>query len=267
MTVFAFIVKKVLSRMLFPVGQVLLLWLAGALIWWRRPSRKLGPLLMLGAGLWLVVLSLPVTGSWLIHRLELRNYQYADPADLVHQGVREVVVLSGGMHHGDISQSDRLSQGSLKRLLEGVRLWKQMPGAKLVLTGGSFVGGMSEGEAMAELARSLGVPPRSMVLETGSWDTDDQARRLRNLLGMRPFALVTSATHMPRSLAIFRAFGMDPMPAPADFRTKGTKLSFYSFMPQAGGLQGSEAAFYEFLGLAWLRLKQALGATPQGEKP
>ncbi len=265
MSMFWFVAKKIISRMLFPVGQVLLLWLAGALLWWRRPGRRLGPLLMLLAGAWLLVLSLPVTGNWMVHRLELLNYGYASPAQLVRQEAAYIVVLSGGTSQGQLSRADRLSPGSLKRLLEGVRLWRQVPGAKLVLTGGAFFGGVSEGRALADLAKSLGVPPEDMILETGSWDTDDQARWLRAHLAGQPSALVTSATHMPRALAILRAYGLDPLPAPADFRTKGARLTFYSFIPQAGGLQASEDAIYEYLGLAWLRLKQALGGAPEGE--
>ena len=259
-----FIAKKLISRMLFPVGQVLLLWLLGALIWWRRPQRRLGPLLMLAAGLWLLVLSLPLTGTLLLHGLELRNYHYATPAELLQKGVNRVVVLSGGVSPGPESPADRLSPQTLKRLWEGVSLWKRMPGAKLVLTGGGFFGPNSEARFMADLAREMGVPPQDMILETASWDTDDQARRLRAMLGQRPFALVTSATHMPRSLLTFRAYGLHPIAAPADFRTKGMQVSLFSFVPQALGLKASEDAVYEYLGLAWLRLKQALGWLPRG---
>ncbi|MCB2227497.1 MAG: YdcF family protein [Desulfarculaceae bacterium] len=267
MAVVLFIAKKVIGRLLFPVGQVLLLWLAGALIWWRRPQRRLGPLLMLAGGLWLLVLSLPITGTLLLHQLELRNYRYANPAALRQQGAAAVVVLSGGFSEGSASRADRLSQATLKRLLEGVRLWRQMPGAKLVLTGGSFGGEMSEGQAMGEMALALGVPPKAMIMETKSWDTEEQAQQLRSLLGRRPFALVTSASHMPRSLALFRSYGMEPLPAPADFRTRDYRLSFYSFIPQAGGLKGSEEAFYEYLGLVWLRLRQSVGLSPRGVNP
>ncbi|MBU1277173.1 MAG: YdcF family protein [Proteobacteria bacterium] len=262
-----FMVKKIISRSLLPLGQVLVLWLAGALLWWRRPSKRLGPWLMFLAGLWLLVLSMPPTGWWLLQQLELSNWHYAAPTTLSAKGVSDIVVLSGGSGRGDLSAADRLSPGSLKRLLEGVRLFKLMPGAKLVLSGGGFNGGMSEGEAMAAMARDLGVPGQSLVLEKASWDTEDQARELKRYLNGRPFALVTSACHMPRSLALFRGYGLDPVAAPCDFRTKGWRWSLFSFMPSASGLRNCEDALHEYMGLAWLRLKQDLGGTPKEATP
>ncbi|RJX35873.1 MAG: hypothetical protein C4525_02360 [Desulfarculus sp.] len=257
-----FVIKKILSRLLFPVGQVLVLWLVGAVIWLRRPQRRLGPVLLLAAGLLLLLYSMPVTGGLLLHSLEARNWRYADPAKLQGRGVSFIVVLSGSLRDGELSKADRLGSTSLLRLMEGVRLWRGLPGAKLVLSGGSFFQEETAGRAMAALARELGVPAAAIVLEDASWDTDEQAQRLAALLGQRPFALVTSASHLPRSLATFRAYGLKPLPAPADFYTKGRRLNLYAFLPQLGGLKASETAIYEYLGLAWLWLKGLVGAAP-----
>lgn len=264
MAAFWFVFKKILSRLLFPVGQVLLLWLLGAVLWLRRPRSPLGPALLLAAGLLLLFYAMPVTGGFLLHRLEMRNWRYAQPAKLQGQGVRYLVVLSGGQRGGELSKADRLGDTSLLRLLEGVRLWRSLPGSKLVLSGGSFYLQVATGPAMAALARELGVPAADLLVEPASWDTDDQARRLAALLGDRPFVLVTSASHMPRALAIFRSYSLKPLPAPADFRTKGRKITVFSFLPQVGGLKASEDALYEYLGLAWLWLKGLVGGPAKG---
>ncbi|MEW5913807.1 MAG: ElyC/SanA/YdcF family protein [Thermodesulfobacteriota bacterium] len=257
-----FVIKKLLSRLLFPVGQVLVLWLVGAVIWLRRPERRLGPVLLLAAGLLLLLYSLPAVGGLLLYGLEARNWHYADPARLQGSGVRYIVVLSGSLRDGELSKADRLGSTTLLRVMEGVRLWRGMPGSKLVLSGGSFFLDVTAGGAMAALARELGVPAGAMLVEDASWDTDDQAQRLAALLGQQPFALVTSASHLPRALVTFRAHGLKPLPAPADFYTKGRKLTLYSFLPQLGGLKASETAIYEYLGLTWLWLKDLVGAGP-----
>jgi uncharacterized SAM-binding protein YcdF (DUF218 family) len=154
---------------------------------------------------------------------------------------------------------DRLTGGSLKRLLEGMRLQRSLPGGRLVLSGGNFGPGMTEAQAMADLARSLGAPADSMVLETKSWDTQTEALHLAPILGKRPFALVTSAYHLPRAMAVFRARGMQPIPAPTDFRTLGFRLDYNAFIPQAAGLGCSEGAVYEYMGRAWVWLKDFMG--------
>lgn len=258
-----FVVKKIIARALFPLGQVLVLWLAGAIIWLRHPRSRLGPVLLLLAGLLLLFYAMPVTGGFLLHRLEAQNWHYAQPAQLKEQGVAYIVVLSGSLRGGELSKYDRLGYSSTLRLMEGVRLWRGLPAGKLVLSGGSFLYKITAARAMADLALELGVPRESIVIEQGSWDTDDQAKALAKLLGAKPFALVTSASHLPRALAIFRSYGLKPLPAPADFMTKGRKLSFYSFLPQAGGLMASEVAFYEYLGLTWRWLKGLVGGGPK----
>ncbi|MCF8041884.1 MAG: YdcF family protein [Desulfarculaceae bacterium] len=263
MVFIGFIAKKLISRLVLPLGQVLVLWLAGALIWWRRPAKRTGPLLMIIAGLWLLVLSMPITGGLLLHQLESQNWAYATPAALSAKGVSDIVVLAGGYGLGETTAADRLGPRTLKRLLEGVRLWRGMPGAKLVLSGGNIDGESSEAHAMTAMALELGVPKEAIVSENASWDTEDQAELLKQRLDGRPFALVTSAIHMPRSMAWFRGYGLNPVAAPCDFRTKDMRLDFFSFLPSVSALEGCEDAVHEYLGLIWQRLKQALGGAPK----
>ena len=61
---------------------------------------------------------------------------------------------------------------------------------------------MSAGQAMAAMAVQLGVPKQAIIMENASWDTEDEARLLRQRLDGRAFALVTSAIHMPRSMSL-----------------------------------------------------------------
>ena len=247
-----FLLKKIVSRIFFfPVGISLCLGLAG-FIWWRlRRASGAGPWLMFLALVWLLVWSLPVTGAFSLARLEAQAGPYADPARLAAQGVRRVVVLSGGLRGGQRPFSDTLSSSAIYRLLEGIRLWKALPGARLVLTGGITYGQLSEAAGMRRAALGLGVPDSAIDLEERSRDTADQARILAGMVGAEPFALVTSATHMPRALALCRARGLKPLPAPVDFHALGSELGYYSFLPQAGGLGGSETVFYEGLGRLW----------------
>jgi uncharacterized SAM-binding protein YcdF (DUF218 family) len=68
---------------------------------------------------------------------------------------------------------------------------------------------------MASVSRFMGVPKDNMIIEEASKDTKDQARLIKPIVGTAPFVLVTSAIHMPRSMALFEKLGMNPIPAPA----------------------------------------------------
>lgn len=250
-----FYVKKTISWFSFPLGQVLILWLVGGIVWLRRPHLRIGPVLCLLGSLLLVAYSTPMVSGLLLHGLECRNWDYADAAELSRKGIKYIVVLSGGSQKGPLSATDQLEDATLKRTLEGLRLRARIPEAKLVLSGGNIDHAQPGAKEMEIFLRKFKLTKKAVILETASLDTDDQAKNLSPLLGKEIFALVTSAYHMPRSLYIFRAHGMSPFPAPADFQTKDLSFDLASFVPGPGCLFDSQIAIKEYMGLLWEMLK------------
>ena len=170
----------------------------------------------------------------------------------LNKEVRWIVVLGGGSREDKaLTPEDRLGDASLKRLLEGVRLSRLLPQARLVLSGGDYQGISPDALTMQQVALDQGVTRDRIMLETVSWDTTDQAKFLRVRLGKAPFYLVTSAGHMPRAMRMFIRSGTQPIAAPTDFRAVWTPFQVTDFFPQAGALVNTESAFYEYLGLCW----------------
>jgi uncharacterized SAM-binding protein YcdF (DUF218 family) len=240
-----FVIQKIFLSFIFPVSIALFLGL-GAILLWRRPRAAFW--LVLACFAWLLVTSLPLTGKLLIRTLENTAGPYADPNALTAARVRYVVVLSGEFRQGDLTPGDRVGC-SMVRLVEGIRLWRATPDTKLVVTGGRIPGlseDMSIAEALADVAHAQGVPREAIILEADSWTTEDQARLVAAIIGKEPFALVTSAYHMPRSLMLFRFAGLDPIPAPADYLSRKITLDYSALVPQAGGLALTEIAVREY---------------------
>jgi len=94
---------------------------------------------------------------------------------------------------------------------------------------------MTTADGMALLAEELGVPRDAIILEAQSWDTEEEARLLKPILGADRFALVTAACHMPRSVLNFRGKGLNPIPAPADFETAEFIFTFNMLLPTVHG--------------------------------
>ena len=67
--------------------------------------------------------------------------------------------------------------------------------------------------------------------------------------GMGPVLLVTSALHMPRALATFRAAGVDAIPAATDFEVMPRPRVLLDWLPDAEALAASTRALKEYLGL------------------
>ena len=76
------------------------------------------------------------------------------------------------------------------------------------------------------------------------------------MIGPEKIILVTSAAHMPRSMALFRKRGLEPIPAPADFRVRGAQRPVPGrVFPHGSSLSEVEIAAHEYLGLAWAWLR------------
>jgi uncharacterized SAM-binding protein YcdF (DUF218 family) len=111
---------------------------------------------------------------------------------------------------------------------------------------------------MADLPLELGVPKDALILETKAQDTEDEARLFAKIVKDRPFALVTSALHIPRSLKLFRSKGLRPIPCPCDFKTLIKPPMSQWIRISAGSLRYSEFAVHEYVGMLWYRLKHII---------
>jgi uncharacterized SAM-binding protein YcdF (DUF218 family) len=131
--------------------------------------------------------------------------------DDIVPSVKWVVVLGGGnIPDPKIPVTSQLSEESMVRLIEAVRLHNKIPESKLVLSGGGVSGLIPSAETMSRVAKTIGVNQEDLVLETDSKDTEDQARLIKPIVGNEEFILVTSAAHMPRSMALFKKLGCNP---------------------------------------------------------
>jgi uncharacterized SAM-binding protein YcdF (DUF218 family) len=94
-----------------------------------------------------------------------------------------------------------------------------------------------------------------MVLESQSRDTIDEVRALGALLGKERFVVVTSATHLPRAMAMFKHAGMNPIPAPTDYLALHAAPQIEDWVPHAGAGFMIERALHEYVGLFWAKLR------------
>jgi uncharacterized SAM-binding protein YcdF (DUF218 family) len=250
-----FLFKKIVTPFFLPVSVCIEVLLLGLILLWFTRLQKTGKVIVTIGLILLTGLSYGPVSEALLRPLEYK-YPPLLNSDYLPQ-VKWVVVLGGGhISNPQIPVTSRISSSALYRLVEGIRLYRQQPGRKLILTGGVIFDPVSHAQVLAEVAQAVGVKKQDLVLEQHSKDTKDEALLVKALVGNEKFILVTSAVHMPRSMALFRNQGMDPIPAPADFLvTKGQGFGPGIFFPGAGELVQAERAVYEYLGMAWARLR------------
>lgn len=251
-----FLFKKLLAPFLMPVTFCLAVVLVGLALLWFTKRQRAGKALVTGGALLLLFFGYGFSTGGLLASLE-RRYAPAADVSAARGRVRWVVVLGGGSSSdAGLPAAARLSEASLARLVEGVRIQRQLPESRLLLSGGSVFGTDPDADTMRALALDLGVDPAALVLDRESPDTETQAQVVRSQLGGEEFFLVTSASHMPRAVALFQKAGTKPVPAPTHFLTqKNRGVAPGDFFPGSGGLRRAEASVYEYLGLAWAKLR------------
>lgn len=176
----------------------------------------------------------------------------------VRDKIRHVVVLgSGHVSDPDLPKTGQIGASSLYRLVEGVRLYRLLPGSRLVITGGVIPDPVTNARVVSHVAQQIGIPVQDMIIEERPSDTVEEARLLQGLLGSTPFVLVTSAAHMKRAVRVFQEFGMQPVPAPTDFIIKNKPGGgVESWLPNCGNLWISQRVIYEWFGEIWAWMKK-----------
>lgn len=258
-----FLLKKIIAGFLMPIPLIVLIYCLGLFLIWCTKKQKAGVLLVTFTFFMLCLFSFSPLPDAMLTTLERQYAAYApsvrQDTDGQQGGIKFVVVLGGG-HASDpfLPATSQISRAGLIRLVEGIRIYRQTPGSKLVLCGGSVIDPVSEAKLMAGIATDLGVNENGIILESLSKDTKDEARLIQTIVGRQPFVLVTSASHMPRSMALFRKQGMNPIPAPTGHlvqMSQATGPSRFFFFPGSGALGKTETTFYEYLGTYWAKLR------------
>ncbi len=247
-----FVISKIVFYLLLPPSFLLLIMVLGGLIIRKQP--RFGKMLILSGMLLLYLLSIGPVSNVLMNPLE-KSFPPLRGASLESA---TIVVLGGGVK--DLSKlgiGSEPSEASLSRLVYGIRLYKEGRGSNLVISGGSGdpeKPGVAEADAMKEVALSLGVPARDIIVERDSRNTIESASALKGILGEKKIVLVTSAYHMKRAAAMFKKREIDVIPAPTDYISEQKGISFYSLIPTVGCLYTSTIAFSEYLSFTWYRL-------------
>ena len=258
-----FILKKIISAFIYPLPFSLLLSFLGLYFLWFTNKQRTGKIVMSVGLVILTLFSYSILANKLLRPLERQYDKFeikissAVPETEGGSAIKFIVVLGGG-HTSDpeLPMISQIGKGSLVRLIEGIRIYRKYPGAKLLVSGGNIFDPVSEAEIMARIAREIGVPERDIILESKSKDTRDEALFIKPVVGKEPFVLVTTASHMPRSMALFKKLGMNPIPSPIGHSVKdGQGLHYYSFFPSTGNIHKAELAIHEYLGLSWAKLR------------
>ncbi len=242
------IALKLFYSWLLPPGIFLLV--IAVLYFYCRKTKHANGLLLLF--LLIYLLSVNVVSDKIIEPLE--NH-YGQPAVSEMKDAKAIVVLAGGSYDGvpDFDGTGQNSESSTVRLVAGLRLYKALH-LPMVLSGGRLSDDKAtEASLEYRFLKTCGVEEQYLIKEDRSRNTAENAKYVKQICQQRKFdkvILVTSAFHMPRSVAFFEREGVNVIPYPTDYKTsRNTNLNAFAFTPQAENLYCSFLAMKEYLGL------------------
>jgi uncharacterized SAM-binding protein YcdF (DUF218 family) len=256
--------SKLLPLFVYPIGLLTVL-VALALIFGKRERFRKFVLIT-------ALVMLFLTGNkWLAYSAaKALEWQYL-PLEEIPQA-EAIVVLGGATMAAEYPRTGVEVNAAGDRVLYAAELYQQGK-APIILASGGSIAWQQEGQStpaleMAILMQRLGVPEEDIVLQNRSYNTHEDATYSTELLkemGITKIILVTSAMHMPRSVALFQHEGLEVIPAPTDYRvtTSGWeelwKLQFpetiLNLIPSESNMSLLTATMKEYMGMVVYRLR------------
>ncbi len=215
----------------------------------KHPNRK--RLLRKVTFLLIIIFSNP----WLTHKaIEILEEKPVLPQRSYDIGI----VLSGMLKTGmNLPEQIHLSQGA-DRIIEAIRLYKSGVIKKILITGGKADINFpeeNEGDILADLVRSMGVPDSAIILEARARNTFENAKFTSELLGNNSenLLLITSAFHMKRAASCFRKQQLKFDIYPVDFMAP-SKFNWSDMIPRSSALENWNMIIKEIVGLIIYRM-------------
>ena len=255
--------SKLIPLFFYPIGITCLLLFAALIFLWL--NSKWTPVAI---GLALSVLFLSGntwTSNWLAQSLEWQNIPKTElpTADAI-------VVLGGGTRSQAYPRPDVDFTDAGDRVWYGANLYRAGKAPKIIVSGARIAwkgDGNPESEDLTKLLVNMGVPKADIIPESNSLNTRENAVNVQKILKAENFKsvlLVTSAMHMPRSMAIFKRLGIKAIAAPTDYRisqleldqpNRQTEAAILSFIPNEECIILTTQAIREYIGIFVYKLR------------
>ncbi|AWD32320.1 hypothetical protein CKSOR_00193 [Candidatus Kinetoplastibacterium sorsogonicusi] len=200
---------------------------------------------------WITIWSLPITSLLIGGFLENIN----PPFDLNKKIKYDaIVVLGGHIRHGQTNWfSNYDKKTATTRIDVAAKLYFAGISKKIICSGGSLDGKISEAKYMSNIAKKNGILREDLYLEEKSRTTHENALFVNEQikkLKLKNIILVTSALHMPRAKASFLNVGItNIIAAPTHSQIIWKKNKFNLIVPNYITLIASKTIIKEYVAI------------------
>ena len=248
--------RSFFSQLILPLPFLLILNTV-AFIAYKKGKHKSAKSLIIAAIFLLAAISTPFIPNLLVKNLENKYGVITIEGVIDSKRPVHILVLGSG-HTNDIRlpANSQLTTTTLVRLVEGIRIQRQIPRSVLITSADKGNEDISQAEVVAKAAILLGINESDIKMQTKPKNTWMEATEYKRLFGdTAQLVVVTSAIHMPRAMFLFKKAGLQPVAAPTDYLLKkGKKNDSWFWVPSSRNISKMESAIHEYLGFLWVKL-------------
>lgn len=251
-----FELSKLLTLFLSPISWCVLL-LIGAFLFKNKRRRK-------GCLIGCIAVFLVFTNHLFIDYVKYQTVKEYSAVRIDTTKQYKIAIVMGGFASMNKETGQmRYEQDRADRLWEAVRLWRKGKAERILITGDPTSVIQADGSSTAELfltyMEEMGVPREALVLEQQARNSRENAIYTAEVLngsGVRDSecVLITSATHMGRSLKCFAKAGMHPDFLPVNTYDKPTNINHRAFYPDWEAAVKWQELINEWMGDAVYRI-------------
>lgn len=214
--------------------------------------RKAGHRLMVAGGIILLVFGVLPVAPNLLYFLEKQTAQPSPMPDHIDG----ILVMGGAVESrvSEISGQPEFNDG-VDRVLSAMELGYRFPTARIVFSGGSGLlihNERRESQDIAIFLKNMNFPMDRVLYEDQSRNSFENIRNTMALVepGKKEvWILVTSAYHMPRSMAVMRKLGWEGiLPYPVDWHSPGRYVLWPTKFDVLDNLNAAHLALREMAG-------------------
>ncbi len=262
-----YFLSKFLPIFVYPAGLTCVLLIASLLLGDSRARWRKSLVVLAFITLWL-------GGNRLVSMALVRSLESRYPPLVANSLPRAdaIVVLGGGTQEQMPPRPFQEVGEAGDRMIYAAHLYREGVAPTIIVSGArgplSNPGDVPESEVMAQLLVFFGVPREAIILESASMNTYENGVESTEILkqhDLHDIVLVTSAMHMPRSVAVFEKYDLNLIPAPTDFLLTESDWAYYTqpnlkvqlmgSVPQADNLSMTSDALKEMLGFLIYRVR------------
>ncbi len=254
-----FALKNFISHLLSPGPAILCVLLLGCALLVGRRTRRAGRAALVGGALLFLAFGFGVLNGAL-ERLE-RTYPPfpGDDADFC-ESLRgaTVAVLGNGLAPVDLPARFCDNDCFRRRISEGAFVAHKIPGSQLAVSISGDAPSSQKSVAAQDIATTYGFETNRVAFFGDARDTVEEARTTLRMAGSNRVVVVTSASHMPRAIRIFKSLGCDPVPAPCEYVFFGpnARWAWYDWHFGTRNFDRAERLMHESFGLLYEKVRK-----------